>query len=328
MVTIRDVAKKAGVSISTASYALNDSGPVSQETRQRVLKAAQELKYHPNANARHLRSSKTNTIGLIVSDLAGPFFSELIRGVQEKTLAADYDLMAISAIGGFDSTAAKFLKERRTDAIIIFAHNLDDGLIKSAARRDMPIVLIDRPIEGKYIINIKVDNFEGAYKATEYLISRGHEEIAYISGSEDSYDNKQRFEGYKAALEANGMKYNPDLIYRGNFVEAGGYAAAKLMISKGYVPRAIFAANDEMAIGAINAFGESGVKGGEDVAIIGFDDIRIARYVVPPLTTMRQPTYEIGCLAVNLVLRALAGDFPESKIMLPAELIIRRSCGE
>jgi len=328
MVTIRDVAKKAGVSISTASYALNDSGPVSQETRQRVLKAAQELKYHPNANARHLRSSKTNTIGLIVSDLAGPFFSELIRGVQEKTLAADYDLMAISAIGGFDSTAAKFLKERRTDAIIIFAHNLDDGLIKSAARRDMPIVLIDRPIEGKYIINIKVDNFEGAYKATEYLISRGHEEIAYISGSEDSYDNEQRFEGYKAALEANGMKYNPDLIYRGNFVEAGGYAAAKLMISKGYVPRAIFAANDEMAIGAINAFGESGVKVGEDVAIIGFDDIRIARYVVPPLTTMRQPTYEIGCLAVNLVLRALAGDFPESKIMLPAELIIRRSCGE
>ena len=124
------------------------------------------------------------------------------------------------------------------------------------------------------------------------------------------------------------MKYNPDLIYRGNFVEAGGYAAAKLMISKGYVPRAIFAANDEMAIGAINAFGESGVKVGEDVAIIGFDDIRIARYVVPPLTTMRQPTYEIGCLAVNLVLRALAGDFPESKIMLPAELIIRRSCGE
>ncbi|MBZ4665286.1 LacI family DNA-binding transcriptional regulator [Mahella sp.] len=328
MVTIKDVAKKAGVSISTASYALNNSGPVSAETKERVIRAAEELKYRPNGNARDLKSSKTNTIGLIVSDLAGPFFSELIRGVQEATLAGGYDLMALSAIGGFDSTAAKFLKEKRTDAMVIFAHNLDDSLIKSAARQDMPIALLDRRSSGKYIINIEVDNFNGAYKAVEYLISLGYSKIAYISGSDDSYDNIKRFDGYKAALKAYGIEYTPKLYYNGNFVESGGYQAAKLMLFQNDLPQAIFAANDEMAIGAMEAFDEAGLKVGRDIAIIGFDDIRLAQYVNPPLTTIKQPVYEMGCLAVRLLMQALQGDFPNEEIILPAELIIRKSCGE
>jgi len=327
MATIKDVANLAGVAVSTASYALNNSPRVSQETKEKVLAAAKQLNYQPNGIARDLKLSKTNTIGLILSDLSGPFYSELIKGVQDITIANGYDLIAISSLGGKNSTAVKFLKEKRADGIIILAHNIDNNLIISAAREDMPIVLLDRPLKAKYVLNIQVDNEGGAYKAVEHLIALGHRKIVYLSGPNNSYDNLKRFEGYKKALITHNISFSKRWLYQGNFTKEGGYHAAKLMLLQDDLPDAIFAANDEMAIGVIEAFKEAGLKIGEDVALVGFDDIQLAKYVNPSLTTVKQPMKEMGVLAAQQIFQALNGNFSTDYILLETELIIRDSCG-
>lgn len=327
MATIKDVANLAGVAVSTASYALNNSPRVSQETKEKVLAAAKQLNYQPNGIARDLKLSKTNTIGLILSDLSGPFYSELIKGVQDITIANGYDLIAISSLGGKNSTAVKFLKEKRADGIIILAHNIDNNLIISAAREDMPIVLLDRPLKAKYVLNIQVDNERGAYQAVKHLISLGYKEIVYLSGPSNSYDNSKRFAGYKKALEDSGIAFSNQWVYQGNFTKEGGYHAGKLMLLQNYIPEAIFAANDEMAIGVIEAFKEADILIGEDVALVGFDDIQLSEYVTPALTTVRQPMKEMGVIAAQQVFQALNGNFSTEAILLETKLIIRDSCG-
>lgn len=327
MSTIKDVASLAGVAISTASYALNNNPRISDETRDKVLAAARQLNYQPNGIARDLKSNKTNTIGLILSDLSGPFYSELIKGIQSVTIANGYDLIAVSSIGGENSTAVKFLKEKRTDGIIVLAHNISNKLISSAAREDMPVVLLDRPLKSEYVLNIQVDNEGGAYKAVKHLISLGYDEIIYLGGPNNSYDNLKRFEGYKRALKDNGISFSGRWLYQGGFTKEGGYNAAKLMLLQNDLPDAVFAGNDEMAIGAIEAFKQAGVKIGKDIAIVGFDDIQLAEYVTPSLTTVKQPMREMGSLAAQQIFQALNGNFLTEHILLETELIIRESCG-
>ncbi|MGB9678404.1 MAG: LacI family DNA-binding transcriptional regulator [Thermoanaerobacteraceae bacterium] len=327
MATIKDVANLAGVAVSTASYALNNSPRISKETKDKVLAAAKKLNYQPNGIARDLKSSKTNTIGLILSDLSGPFYSELIKGIQDVTLANGYDLIAVSSLGGKDSTAIKFLKEKRTDGIIILAHNIDNKLISNAARKDMPIVVLDRPFNSEYVLNIRADNEGGAYKAVNHLIELGYKEILYLSGPNNSFDNLKRFEGYKRALEEHGIQFNKQWIYQGNFTKDGGYHAAKLMLLQNDLPDAIFSANDEMAIGAIEAFNDAGVEVGKQVGIVGFDDIQLAKYIRPSLTTVKQPMSEMGVLAAQQIFRALNGNFSTNQILLQTELVVRESCG-
>ncbi|MDI3312349.1 MAG: LacI family DNA-binding transcriptional regulator [Thermoanaerobacterium sp.] len=327
MATIKDVASLAGVAISTASYALNNNPRISNETKEKVLAAARQLNYQPNGIARDLKSNKTNTIGLILSDLSGPFYSELIKGIQDVTIANGYDLIAVSSIGGKNSTAVKFLKEKRTDGVIVLAHNIDNKLIINAARKDMPVVLLDRPLDSEYVLNIQVDNEGGAYKAVEHLISLGHNEIIYLSGPNNSYDNLKRFEGYKRALKDNKINFSGRWLYQGNFTKEGGYHAAKVMLLQNDLPDAIFAANDEMAIGAIEAFKQAGVEIGKDIAIVGFDDIQLAEYVNPSLTTVKQPMREMGAMAAQQIFQALNGNFFTEPILLQTELIIRESCG-
>ncbi|WP_018133516.1 LacI family DNA-binding transcriptional regulator [Effusibacillus pohliae] len=327
MATIKDVAKLAGVAVSTASYALNNSGLVSSDTRKKVLDAARRLNYQPSGIARDLKSNKTNTVGLILPDLSGPFYSELIKGIQDVTIANGYDLIAVSSIGGKNSTAAKFLKEKRADGVIILASNIDENLISDAARKDMPVVLLDKRIEAEYVLNIQVDNEGGAYKAVEHLVSLGRNEIAYLSGPSNSFDNSKRFEGYKKALRDHGIPFSGHLLYQGNFTKEGGNHAAKLMLLQNRLPEAIFAANDEMAIGAMEVLKQAGINIGQEIAIVGFDDIQLAEYVQPPLTTIRQPMREMGSLAAQQIFRALNGDFSSNFILLETELIIRESCG-
>lgn len=327
MATIKDVAKLAGVAVSTASYALNGSNKVSEETRKKVVDAARKLEYRPNGIARDLKLSRTNTIGLMLSDLSGPFYSELIKGVQDVTVTHGYDLIAVSSIGGRGSTAAKFLREKRADGVIILAHNIENSIILSAARKDMPVVVLDRNLTADHVINILVDNEGGAYKAVSYLLSLGYRKVFYIAGPKASSDNMKRFQGYKKALEDHGIEFLPNWLYQGDFTRTSGYYAAKSMIMQSNLPDAIFAANDEMAIGVIDAFKEASIRVGEDIGLVGFDDIQLAEYISPPLTTVRQPMREMGTLAAQQIFHSIDGIFPKECIFLDTQLIIRESCG-
>lgn len=200
MATIKDVAKLAGVAISTVSYALNGSTRISQATKDKVLEAAQQLNYLKNGFASDLKRTKTNTIALILSDLAGPFYSELTKGVQEVSMTNGYDLIVCSSQGGADSTAVKYLKEKRVGAAIILAHNISDGIILQSARKGFPIILLDRQLTNKHVVQVEVDNFQGGYDATEHLIQHGHKEIAFISGPQNVHDSEMRFNGFKAMI--------------------------------------------------------------------------------------------------------------------------------
>ncbi|WNF39053.1 LacI family DNA-binding transcriptional regulator [Bacillaceae bacterium IKA-2] len=328
MITIKDVAKLAGVAISTASIALNGKDKVSEETKRKVFAAAKQLNYQKNGAAMDLKRSSTKTIALILKDLSGPFYSELIKGVQEVTIANGYDLIACSSLGGSDSTAVKFLREKRVDGVIVLANNISDKIIKTSQREGFPIVLLDRLLEGDYLLNVLVDNEQGGYLATKYLLDQGHRKVSFISGSSGSYDNKMRLEGYKRALKEQGVPYEAKWNTSGNFTRDGGYSATKTLIIQGDLPTAIFYANDEMAIGGMKAFKEKDIKVPTDISVIGFDDIQIAEYVTPALTTIRQPKYEMGTLASHILFQVLdEKQLIKRNYQLSTEIIIRESCG-
>lgn len=328
MATIKDVAKLAGVALSTASYALSGDSRVSSKTRSKVLDAARQLNYRKNGFAMDLKRSRTKTIALILTDLSGPYYSELIRSVQEVALTNGYDLIACSSIGGRDSTAVKFLREKRADGAIILAPNIRDEVLIETSGPQFPIVVMDRPLCSEYLVNVLVDGEQGGYTATRYLLENGHRDVAYISGSSDSYDNHLRYQGYLRALAEAGLEEQSKWRLSGNFVREGGYNATKMMIMQGSLPSAIFYGNDEMAIGGLKAFEESGISVPDDVSVIGYDDIQLAEYVNPPLTTIKQPKSEAGSLAAHLLFQILGGESVKQSYMLTTEMMERASAGK
>ncbi|WP_147804545.1 LacI family DNA-binding transcriptional regulator [Alkalicoccus halolimnae] len=326
MATIKDVAKQAGVAVSTASYALNGTKKMKQETKERVLQAARELQYQKNGVAMDLKKSKTKTIALILSDLTGPFYSELIRGVQEEVLEKKYDLLVCSSYGNESSTAAKFLREKRADGVILLAHNISDDFITESARTGFPIIVLDRVLpEKEALTSITVNNYKGGYEATRHLLEKGAVSAACIHGPINSSDSQERLSGYEQALQDSGLKKDSKWILNGSFTHEGGYQATKILIHQGDLPNAVFYANDEMAIGGLEALKESGLNVPEDIAIIGFDDIQLAPYLQPPLTTMRHPKYEMGKLASHVIFQVLEGQPVKSHYTLETEFINRES---
>jgi LacI family transcriptional regulator len=197
-----------------------------------------------------------------------------------------------------------------------------------SARESFPIVVLDREIQGDHLINVLVDGEKGGYMATDYLIRKGHRKIAYISGPARSYDNRQRYKGFKRALEEHGIEEKPKWNFSGNFKREGGFQAINMLILQGDMPTAIFFGNDEMALGGMKALSEAGYRIPEDVSIVGFDDIYLAEHVRPALTTIRQPKYEAGTLAAHLLFQCLEGEFVNKRYKLAVELIERESCRE
>lgn len=325
MATIKDVAKRAGVAVSTASYALNGVKKVSEATLEKVMQAAEDLNYQKNGFASDLKRTKTNTIALILRDLSGPFYSELIRGIQEVTTSNGYDLIACSALGGDESTATKFLKEKRVDGAIVLAHNISDDLIGSSVNGDFPVVVLDRHMDHEDILHVEVNNHQGGVLATEHLIEKGHKSIGFISGPKNTHDSELRYNGYREALEKHGLPFHSRFKITGDFTRGSGYRSTKMLIAQQNLPDAIFYANDEMAIGGLKAFSENGIRVPEDISVIGFDDIQLAEYVNPPLTTIRQPKYEVGALSAHMIFQMLSGEEVEKHYSLVTELVERES---
>ncbi len=331
MTTIKVIAQEAGVSKATVSLALNDKPGVAPHIRQRILEIAKRLNYQPNASARGLALQKTQTLGVIVPDISGPFYAELVRGVGEESRAHDYYLTLCTTIGRPSRERMYFqlLGEQRVDGIIVVSPRNDEALICQIHAEGFPLVVVDRDIQASdKIVEVIVDNFHGALAGVEHLIGLGHRRIGFINGPPEIQATQDRLRGYQLALREHRITPEDRWICVGDFRKEGGYRCMQELLSIKPPLEAIFAANDLMAIGAIKAIREAGKRVPDDIAIVGFDDIPLAAHFDPSLTTVRQPVARMGAVACRLLLQEINGEeILECKAILQTELIVRASSG-
>jgi LacI family transcriptional regulator len=323
-VTIRDVAEEASVSATTVSRVFNHDHLVNSETREHVLEVAQRMGYAPDATARSLSSGRTHSIGVILPAPHGEFFSELIRGLDDAAQAADHFLLIASSHYNPDEgrSALESLAGRVDGLVIMTPRARPDPL---AEGMDLPVVFVNSELRGDSFDLYRMENREGAAHAVRHLIEAGHSRIAAITGPPGSYDVERRMQGYRDALAEHGLDEGP--LVEGDFTQKSGYEAGQKLLEGTDRPDAVFACNDYMAIGAMLAFQESGLRVPDDIAVAGFDDITSARYANPPLTTVRVPVYELGRRAGERLLQRVQSDHsPASETFQVAhELKVRDS---
>jgi len=328
MVTIKDVAREAKVSVATVSRVLNGSGPVSDETRRRIREVAGRMRYVPHSGARSLITSKTQTLGVLLPDLYGEFFSEVIRGMDDTAQKNGFHLLISRAYAdrhGIE-TAIRAMRGR-VDGVVAMSPDLDaESLLNLPST--IPVVLLCSVPRGNEIDSLTIQNCRGAKEMVSHLISLGHRRIAIIKGAPRNYDAAERLRGYRTALREAGILPDHSLERAGNFTEAAGYSAALELLALKDRPTAIFAANDSMAIGALTALREKGLCVPDDVAVAGFDDIPLARYMNPPLSTVHVDISQLGERAAALLLASLRkNNRPHQQLLLTTTLVIRASCG-
>jgi LacI family transcriptional regulator len=331
MATIREVAQSAGVSYATVSHVINNTRLVSQETRERVLAAMDALNYRPNALARSLRQGKTNTLGLVLPDSANPFFAEISRSIEDEAFKKGYSVFLCNT--ELDIQRELFyvdvLSKKQVDGIIFIAAGDQADSLDFLRSRNMPVVLIDRDLPNVEVDAVLSDNQLGGFLATRHLLDLGHTRIACIAGPSSITPSAERIIGYRRALEEAGLSYDESLILRGDYHAQSGMEITHSILKMDPRPTAIFALNDLMALGALRAAAEAGCSVPQDLAVVGYDDLEIAHFTNPPLTTIAQPKKEIGAQAVHLLVdRMSQRNRPPTRLVLAPELIIRRSTQE
>jgi LacI family transcriptional regulator len=327
-VTIKDVAREASVSVATVSRALNGHENVAEGVRKHVVEIASRLRYQPHAAARSLSSRSTQTIGVVLPDLYGEFFSELIRGIDVVARSRRQHLL-VSSYHGHPEEQGEALRAMRgrVDGLLVLSPYADrPGFLTDNLPTSLPAVLINTHLpEASYPV-LSIDNYGGSVAMTRHLVEAGHRRIAFIGGPDGNFDASERLRGYRDALQ----ELLPSAVaieMPGDFSEASGYEAGKLILASNQRPDAIFAANDMTALGCLYAFNEAGVKVPEEIALAGFDDIPLARFVHPTLTTMRVNIAELGGQALTRLLAAIDttdGNEPSMQTLVP-ELIVRES---
>lgn len=330
MTTIKDVAREAGVSTATVSRVFNNVGPVDKDTQQRVRRTALRLKYVPNALGRGLSTRRTDAIGLLLPDLFGEFFSEVLRGTDQTAQQSRYHLVVSSSHNNKEEIRAALRMMRgRVDGLVIMSVHVDAETLTENIPPALPVVLLNCYVESSGFDMLNVDNFGGAFGMTKHLLSHGHHRIAIINGIEGNVDARERLRGYSAAMKESGTPVDPALQVNGNFSEAGGYDAARQLLTRSPRPSAIFASNDSMAIGALSALRDEGVQIPEEVALAGFDDVPIAAYLTPTLTSVQVGIHHLGVQAVETLLHAVRNKNAHCKqqVLLPTTLSLRESCG-
>lgn len=333
-ITINDIAKMAGVSKSTVSRALNGTGYISEEKKQKILQLVKTHNYFPDSKAVNLTTKKTMTIGLVLPSVSGPFYGEVIQGVEEVLSANKYFTMFMTFDSELSSEKTReryisLVSSKRVDGIIIFDPEVNESTVEKIMKFEIPTVYLGEDINGMNVDTILVDNFNGAYSVTEHLIKvHGHKKIAFITGPAKSFDGAERLRGYKYALERNNIKFDANFICRGDFTKDSGKNAVEICLRSGAT--AIFAANDEMALGVVEELERKRINVGKEIAVVGFDDVFWSRYIHPPLTTVHQPMHSIGKMAAKTILdRINSNDVVKSpmRIVLSTRLILRNSCG-
>lgn len=323
-VSIFDVAKKSGLSVVTVSRVLNNSTSVRAKNKEKVLQAMKELNYHPNASARSLARGKTGIIGLTLTTLHDSFLDAVVKEVNDRLAEQGY-FLALSISTGFEDTFHRSLfQEDRVDGIILLSPINEDEYVMELKKKKIPFIMIDNQQRNPSVTSIIVDNFKGGYEATKHLIDLRHTEIAHIGGPDPYLSSRERERGYLFALEEAGL--TSTRIERGNFDISSGYRITKQWIDSGSLPSAIFASDDNIALGVMDACMNEGIRIPQDISIVGFDDHIFASEFRPRLTTVRQPTDKIGSKGVELLLGAINDPAKRNvTVLIEPELIIRES---
>jgi LacI family transcriptional regulator len=328
--TSRDVAREAGVSIATVSRVLNNSGPVKEATRQRVREAARQLRFMPNTTARNLSTRTTGTIGVLLPDLHGEFFSELIRGIDQVAQRRGYHLLVSSAHNqAHELESAVHAMRGRVDGLILLASGLAATTLEHTLPDHLPVGLMNAATDRTRYDVVNIDNCGGARAMTEHLLQLGHREVRMIAGADANRDALERIRGFHMALDAARIPRRGNWVVPGDFSEAGGAHAAQRLLEEQVRPSAIFAANDSMAVGALSAVRAAGLSVPADIAVVGFDDIPIAAFMDPPLTTVRVSIARVSELLTERLFTSIrAGNAnPHTQETVATELVVRRSCG-
>ncbi|MDX9801229.1 MAG: LacI family DNA-binding transcriptional regulator [Spirochaetia bacterium] len=330
-VTIKDIAEKAGVSYATVSRALNYKYGVNSTTRQHILEIASTMNYSPNAIARGLVKKQTYTIGLIIPDITNPFFPEVARGVEDMSEKQGYSIFLCNSNWekSKENRYVKLLIEKRVDGLIL----APSSSIVTAEDRQvysrLPVVMMSGVQSGCGTGSVVVDNIKGGFIAGKYLIEKGRKKLSFIGGAEDSFSVKERYEGFMQAAECFlSVALSPDLVRFGDYRNKSGYRIMKELLEKKNIPDAVFASNDLLAIGILQAIKDAGLKVPEDIAVVGFDNIAAAGFGEVELTTIEHPKYRMGELAAGMLLDKidLKPEINENeRVVLEPELIIRRT---
>lgn len=328
-VTIKDVAELVGVSVTTVSRALNGYSDVREDTRRKVKQAAESLNYRPSAVAQSLVMKRTKTVGLLISEMmsdksAHHFTFEVLRGLHDALAKHGYDLIFAN------TTTAKqrllsyldFCTQRRFDGVIVMGIRLDDPYVHEVTESPLPSIVIDIPLLSKHCGYVMTDNIHGCELAIQHLASRGHRTIGFVNGHKEAEVSRHRLRGYKAALEKFGLPSDSSLIYEGDFTVESGTEGIKTLLSANPEMTAVFFASDLMAIGGLRWAKEQGIEVPDEISIVGFDNIELAEFVSPSLTTIHQRRYEMGITAANSLVAMLDGEIPEGRI-LPPDIVVR-----
>ena len=330
---IREIARQAGVSTATVSRVMNGKGPVSDNTRQRVLAVVKENNYKLNSIARGLSRQKTDTIGVILPELVDEFFMDLVHSIDEAAYAANKFVMISSSHSQRNTieTVMEFMNGGRIDGVILMAPEIvDENFLRLIKRSNRPLVVLNAPssITDCYCLNI--DNYQGAVAAVTHLLGHDYQKIAMITGPSGNSDAEERFCGYRDVLEKSNVPYREELVVNGDFTLESGYYGFLRLISQPEKPDSVFAANDMMALGVYQAALASQMRIPDDIAVVGFDDIFLSRLLTPRLTTVHAPVPEMGKKAVQALLGIISGEIASEKPdreLLSTGLVIGGSCG-
>lgn len=328
--TIRDVARLAGVSVATVSRYLNKSAPLAEETGQSVQKAMDELSFTPHPVARSLATRRTNTIGLLLLDIGGAFYTPLLRGIEAISSEAGFDLLIHSTRGSQPANPLRrALTEHNTDGLLIFIDALDNAELTRLNKIGFPVVLMNQsPPNNLKIPLVSIENQSGSRQVVSHLIAaHNRKRVAFLQGPEGNEDSDAREKGYRQALEEHGLAFDPALVRRGGFDTEEAYRAVKQLLDDKTPFDAIFTGDDDSAIGVINALKEAGLKVPADISIAGFDDSIFARLLTPSLTTVRAPIEMVGREAVTQLIHLIRGEKASPRTILPTEMVVRQSCG-
>jgi len=329
-VTIKDIAKKAGYSVTTVSRALNGYDDVNVDTREKILAIAQELGYYPNRIAQQLVTKKANTFAVFTLDrqtFQNQFITLLISGLMDELALSDYNLLLFPSQRLMSAEeVAGMCRQRGVGGAVIMGLRMNDPVVSELPRANFPAVLVDIPVQGKKAGYVSSDNIAGAVEAVGYLRSLGHREIGFVNGHREAWVSRVRLAGFRKGLEEQGLPFSQDFVYEGDFSKESGYAGAQALMKSCPGLTALFAASDLMAVGAVEGLSAMGIRVPEDVSIIGFDDQEYARHTRPALTTVRQDMYGMGKQAARLLIQMVEDeDYQPVHADLKAELVIRES---
>jgi LacI family transcriptional regulator len=327
-VTIREVARTAGVSPATVSRVLNTSETVSPDLKERVLAAVRDLGYRPNSQARSLRTRATTVLGVIISDVTNPFFTAMVRGVEDVASAAGYSVVLANADEDLrkEQRYLEVAAAEQMAGVLLSPASATETSIDVLAERGIPVVTIDRRLKSADVDWVMVDNHRAAKEATLHLVEQGCRRIGFIAGRLGTTTGAGRLDGYRAGLRAAGLPSARELVVSGEFRIDGGREATERLLALPDRPDGLFVSNNLMTIGAVDALDTAGVRFPDDIALVGFDDMMPALSLRSQITAVSQPTYEIGRQATELLLRRVSGEpFPERHITLNAELKVRES---